>query len=957
MASDTRSKPKKKGQEPAATEELVPMAMETSTPIGMESLVQYLLQNNKELADRRKIDQDEAIRREEAWKDEAIRREEAREDRAERRRKQELIEAEERQERREARQLVLQQETEAKMLVLQQEAEAKKLVLLQEAEDKRREQKVEDERRAFNLQQEMLKFQTDLGEKAEDARRIEFEKCRDKDKAKAGILTYKDSDDVEEYLEDAEKKLATSGIPEAEWGSIIASKLHGRLGASWGDLRVGDATFKSMKAKLLSSYGYTPKIAGDQFFNFKQEDLKGMTPDHLWRRGVQLLRRIVAPIKLEAEAEFAIVKQWIWAVVPKRARTLLDGRTVTNQVELTLALQDFLVCEGEKVEGQVSVFGKQHQRPEHSANSSGSNSGGWPVGNCFRCGKPGHKVANCWQKVDSGYGSESARSDSSKTIICFLCGIEGHKSPQCPKKGQQEETKPKEGLGQAKPVAVRRLRVVSPEGGSEEGGSEDTVLDGIVNGRETVIVLDTGTAISVVPKEWVEKELETGEEVSIAVFGSERPVIFPVAKVQFKVKHLEWEEEVALAPTIEGQETEVLCRWNLRSDIGFELFSLVIEREKEQKDEAVGADEGVIAADRPVKTPESVPPVFEDFESETDEEEEEEHSFAAEETEVALLADEKKERNAKVIAKEKPTVREPVAGPVSKQQNEAVGSDKGGRVADRPAQTPESAPPASEEPSSDPEVEEEASLPAEESEDDLGLLAEDEDVVDEEDEVMFCLKPKDMDDIEFEVPPVGKDSSHRAELVEEVCAAATEDIFEQVDLRPSLAEEKDDDLDLVAEVEEVMVELVAEEKEEEHSLAEGDFILKKFGQDTAKGSSVLSPWNINVVLSVVEWTEEGLQAFKDIKVCLIELCIFTIPSEEDVFVLLLYFDVCGPGGDILYFDEREEKELEETVKLRAAPKSHLVGGDVGSSPTEKKERPRSRDATNRTCKNMQADAG
>ena len=207
----------------------------------MEALVQYLLQNNKDLAETRRLDQDDAIRREEA-----------REDRAERRRKQELIEAEERQERREARQLVL----------------------LQEAEDKKREQKVEDERRAFNLQQEMLKFQTELGEKAEDARRIEFEKCRDRDKAKAGILTYKDSDDVEEYIEDAEKKLATSGIPEAEWGSIIASKLHGRLGASWGDLRVGDATFKSMKAKLLSSYGYTPKIAGDQFFNFKQDDLK-----------------------------------------------------------------------------------------------------------------------------------------------------------------------------------------------------------------------------------------------------------------------------------------------------------------------------------------------------------------------------------------------------------------------------------------------------------------------------------------------------------------------------------------------------------------------------------------------------------------------------------------------------------------------------------------------------------
>ena len=421
--------------------------------------------------------------------------------------------------------------------------------------------------------------------------------------------------------------------------------------------------------------------------------------------------------------------------------------------------------------------------------------------------------------------------------------VEGHRSPRCPKKGQQEVTKPKEGLGQAKPVPVRRVRLVSPG-----RGRKDTVLDGIVNGRETVIVLDTGTAISVVPEEWVEKELETGEEVPIAAFGSEGPVFLPVAKVQFKVKHLEWEEEVALAPTIEGQATEVLCRWNLRSDIGFALVSLVREREEEQKDEAVGADEGVMAADRPVKTPESVPPVFEDFESETDEkEEEEENSFAAEETEVALLADEKKEKE------------------------------------------------------------------------------------------LFCLKPKGREDNDLVVPPVGKDSSHRAELVEEVCAAATEDIFEEEDLRPSLAEEKDDDLDLVAEVEEVMVELVAEEKEEEHSLAEGAFILKKFGQDIARRSSVLSPWNINVALSVVEWTEEKLQVFRDILVSLGYFCIFTISSEEDVFVLLLYFDVCGPGGDILYFDEREEKEQGETDELRAAPKPQLVGGDVGTSPTDDKK--------------------
>ena len=691
MASDTRSKHGKKGQEPTTVaEELVPITLEATSPIGMEALVQYLLQNNKESEEARRLD-----------KEEADRREEAREERAEKRRKQDMIEAEERQERREARQLVLLQE-----------AEAKKLVLLQEAEEKKREQKLEDEKRAFTQQQEMMRFQAEIGGKAEDARQAEFERCRTRDKAKAGIPTYKDSEDVEEYMEEAERQLADSGIPEGEWGGIIASKLHGRIGSSWGDLRVEGATFKSMKAKLLASWGYTPKIAGDQFFNFKQENLKGMTPDHLWRRGVQLLRRIVAPLKLEAGAEFAIVKTWVWAVVPKRARTLLDGRTVTNHSELTLALQDYLVSEGEKGEGQVAVFRRQHQGSEHSSSSSSDRR---PVGNCYRCGKPGHKVADCWQKVGNG-NSEAAKPSAggpAKPIICFHCGVEGHRSPQCPKKNQ-EKSKPKEGQGQAKPVRKLWHRT-----------EEDTVIEGVVNGQEVPIVLDSGATISVVPEGMVDEELLTGKVVSVMAFQSKEPVSLPTAKVQFKVEQLEWEEEVALAPTMEGQDEEVLCRFDVRSDRGFALVSLVREREKVMR-------------------------VVTRAEAKKQEEED--------------------KKNAEVVAKEKPTVRKPVAGPVVQTQSEAVGTDKGGRAADRPVQTPESEPPASEDPGCDSEVEEEeeVSLPAGESEDELALLAEDE--VDEEEEEMFCLKPKGMDDIELIVPPVEKGSSHRAELVEAVKA-------------------------------------------------------------------------------------------------------------------------------------------------------------------------------------------
>ena len=205
-----------------------------------------------------------------------------------------------------------------------------------------------------------------------------------------------------------------------------------------------------------------------------------------------------------------------------------------------------LVAEGEKGEGQMAVFRKQYHALESRAGGTGS-SDRRPVVTCFRCGGPGHKVVDCWQKVG---GSESARPSAggSRTIVCFTCGVEGHRSPQCPKRGQESE-KSKEGQGQARPVRKIWHRT-----------EEDTVVEGVVNGKEVPIVLDSGATISVVPESMVEEELLTGEVVLVMAFQSREPVTLPTAKVRFKVEHLEWEEVVALAPTVEGQEAEVLCR-------------------------------------------------------------------------------------------------------------------------------------------------------------------------------------------------------------------------------------------------------------------------------------------------------------------------------------------------------------------------------------------------------------
>ena len=396
--ADTRSKHGKKGQD----EEMVPLQLEEASPIAMDTLVRYLLEVTKTSEDNRRVEAQVAARKLEEV-----------EEKRENRRRQELVEEEERQERR---------------------------------DEKIRKQRIEDEKRAFDQQMEMMNRQAEIGGKAETARRAESERSRKRDRAVTAIQAYKESEDVEEYLLTAEKKLTAGEVPVEEWVVILSSKLGGKIGAAWQDLLMAGGEYKAIKAGLLTLCGYTPKLAGELFFGFRQESLRGMSADQLWHRGVQLVRRIVAPVRLEPEAEFALVKAWIWSVVPRRTKMMLDGRVVTSSAELIGALQDHLVSEGEKGEGQVAVFKKQNLGSEPYA---GSTSGERKlIGNCYRCGKPGHKMADCWQKIESGC-SESAKPSAggpAKPIICFHCGVEGHRSPQCPKKGQEKPT-PQGGAG------------------------------------------------------------------------------------------------------------------------------------------------------------------------------------------------------------------------------------------------------------------------------------------------------------------------------------------------------------------------------------------------------------------------------------------------------------------------------------------------------------------------------
>ena len=83
------------------------------------------------------------------------------------------------------------------------------------------------------------------------------------------------------------------------------------------------------------------------------DNCKGLTADQLYHCGQQLLRRMIAPGRVNEEAEFAILRGWVGNVISRKARAAVDARAVTDAVGLITALQDFLILDGDRTEGRA----------------------------------------------------------------------------------------------------------------------------------------------------------------------------------------------------------------------------------------------------------------------------------------------------------------------------------------------------------------------------------------------------------------------------------------------------------------------------------------------------------------------------------------------------------------------------------------------------------------------------
>ena len=120
-------------------------------------------------------------------------------------------------------------------------------------------------------------------------------------------------------------------------------------------------------------------------------------------------------------------------------------------------------------------------------------------------------------------------------------------------------------------------------------------------------------------------------------------------------------------------------------------------------------------------------------------------------------------------------------------------------------------------------------------------------------------------------------------------------------------------------------------KRQLRSFLGGASYYRRFVKDFAKYSSLLSPDTSKFAPNVVNWDGGKLEAFNHLKVCLVNVCVLTIPSQEDCFSLHTDASGLGIGATLNVIREGVEKPVAYFSRQLAArsPKTlfcYRIGG-------------------------------
>ena len=204
---------------------------------------------------------------------------------------------------------------------------------------------------------------------------------------------------------------------------------------------------------------------------------------------------------------------------------LINSRTVITK--------DDLLSVADSIDAIAAANHLQSKERENEKDYDQRKNGRSSYITCFICGKQGHRSYECKHRGDRsnhGVGKDDGKPYQ-RQITCFNCGMQGHIASECVK----SKDKLKDREVKAGDTLVNTI-------GS---GSPNFKLAGMVNGIETIILLDTGADLTVVPDNLVLANQVSDKSVNVRGLGG---IAFQakLAKVLFTVQGLTFYKEVAM---------------------------------------------------------------------------------------------------------------------------------------------------------------------------------------------------------------------------------------------------------------------------------------------------------------------------------------------------------------------------------------------------------------------------
>lgn len=383
-------------------------------------------------------------------------------------------------------------------------------------------------------QKTMLKLQDDERKQKEMLKNLEDQR-KVKERIVSNMRKMQKGDDLEDYLQGLSNDLERAEVDPKSWVSYLSSHLSTKWACQFQALPIKkDEPFDSVVQKLLEAAGCTAMAAGDQFFQTGPRDWHGSSSEEFFQSGKKLVKRVLARAQSLQECHLAWLTAWVRHNLPSDGRQYFDSQNPESEAEALRALQAWW-----------STKQTPHTRSEHRDRWSDTrvrpafrSSGGWNSSECFRCGKPGHRKAECRVILQQNGGTRSNNTSTTETatipptsvtVTCYKCKQPGHKSPQCPLNTNKQE-----------PKDVKM---------TFETEDDVNTVEGLVGERKVVFVLDTGARITVVP-ESVVKESDYGAGTIVVGDANGGAVKRRLARVVLKVRGYSALREVAVAPDI-----------------------------------------------------------------------------------------------------------------------------------------------------------------------------------------------------------------------------------------------------------------------------------------------------------------------------------------------------------------------------------------------------------------------